>query len=369
MRIEEVSLYAVDNTLVVPFSASSHSTQALTHILVRLRSGDHVGWGECATLGDPYYLGETTDTAWHVLSEFLVPGVLGKDVADVASFVKCFGPVKANTFAKAGIEMAAWDLFGRASGRSVASMLGGERKEILSGVSLGIERDIAQLYDLVDQHLASGYRRVKLKIAKGYDVEVVEKVRARYPDVPLMVDANSAYTLADAEHLAKLDAFDLMMIEQPLAWDDFIDHAKLRAKIKTPICLDESIRSYDAARQAIDLEACQIINIKVAKVGGLLEAKRIHDECHSRGIPVWCGGMHDFGVGRAANLALASLAGFSIPGDVSGFDKYFVEDIVEPSIVATRGAIAVPFDKPGLGHDVVAERVLARTSRAARFRA
>lgn len=369
MRIEEVSLYAVDNTLVVPFSASSHSTQKLTHILVRVRSGDHEGWGECSTLSDPYYLGETTDTAWHVLSEFLVPGVLGKDVDDPASFVKCFGPVKGNTFAKAGIEMAAWDLFGRASGRSVASMLGGTRTEILSGVSLGIERDLGQLVALIERHLESGYRRVKLKIAKGYDVEVVEKVRSRFPDVPLMVDANSAYTLDDADHLAKLDAFDLTMIEQPLAWDDFLDHAKLRRKLKTPICLDESIRSYDAARHAIDVEACPIINIKVAKVGGLLEAKRIHDECHARGVAVWCGGMHDFGIARAANVALASLAGFSIPGDVSGFDKYFVEDIVSPPIVATRGAIPVPHDRPGLGHEIVADRVLARTSRAARFEA
>lgn len=366
MRIDEVSMYAVQNRLVVPFAASSHSTEDLTHILVRVRSGDHTGWGECATLEDPYYLGETTKTAWHVLEEFLVPSVVGKQADDVTSFLALWGPVKGNTFAKAGLEMAAWDLFGRASGRSVAQMLGGERDEVLSGVSLGIERDTGRLLGLIEKHVAAGYRRVKLKVAKGHDVQVLEKVRERFPDVPLMVDANSAYTLADAAHLKTFDAFGLTMIEQPLAWDDYVDHATLQRQLATPICLDESIRTLSAARHAIALGSCRVVNVKVARVGGLLEAKRIHDECHAHGVPVWCGGMHDFGVGRAANVALSTLPGFTIPGDVSGFDKYFVEDIVDPPIVATRGAIR-PSHRPGLGHEVVDSRVLARVAGAKRF--
>ncbi len=368
MRIDEISLYAVENALVTPFAASSHSTQKLVHILVRMRSGDHVGWGECPTLEDPYYLGETTKTALHVLEEFLIPSVIGKEITTPADLVKLFPPVKYNTFAKCGLEAAAWDLVGRVEGRSIANMLGGTRTEIFSGVSLGIDKDFGRLFELIDRYLAEGYRRVKLKIARGWDIALLEKVRVRYPSVPLMVDANSAYTLADIDHLRAFDAFGLTMIEQPLAWDDVIDHATLQRAVKTPICLDESIRTVNAARQAIDLGSCKIINIKVARVGGLLEAKKIHDECSRRGVPVWCGGMHDYGPGRAANIALSSLDAFSIPGDVSGFDKYFVEDIVEPPIVAVGGAIPVP-TRPGMGFDVVETRVLARASAARRFTA
>lgn len=366
MRIDEVSLYGVQNRLIVPFAASSHATQELTHILVCLRSGDHVGWGECPTLEDPFYLGETTKTAWHVLEEFLVPSILGKEVADVEGFLALWPPVKGNTFAKTGLEMAAWDLVGRASARSVGEMLGGAREEVLSGVSLGIERDTGRLLDLIAMHLESGYRRVKLKVAKGYDLAVLEKVRARYPDTPLMVDANSAYTLADTAHLKAFDAFNLMMIEQPLAWDDFVDHATLQRAIATPICLDESIRTAASAEHAIKLGSCRIINVKVARVGGLQEARRLHDTCHRNAIPVWCGGMHDYGVGRAANVALSTLPGFTIPGDISGFDKYFLEDIVDPPILATRGAIR-PSRAPGLGHTVIESRVLRRASAARRF--
>jgi o-succinylbenzoate synthase len=366
MRIDEASIYAVQNRLINPFAASSHATQDLTHVLVRLRAGELVGWGECATLEDPYYLGETTKTVWHILKDFLIPSVLEREWADIDSFLNLWGPVKGNTFAKAGLEMAAWDLFARQQGRAVADLLGGERAEILSGVSLGIERDTGRLLELIESHLSQGYRRVKLKVAKGHDVAVLEKVRARFPDTPLMVDANSAYTLDDLDHLRAFDAFNLTMIEQPLAWDDYVEHATLQRAINTPICLDESIRSVAAARNALDLGSCRVINVKVARVGGLREAKRIHDECHRRGVPVWCGGMHDFGVGRAANVALSALPGFSIPGDISGFDKYFVEDIVEPPIVATHGAIPVA-RRPGLAHDVIEVRVLARTAAAERF--
>jgi O-succinylbenzoate synthase len=218
------------------------------------------------------------------------------------------------------------------------------------------------MLELIDQYLGEGYRRIKLKIGPGHDVEVVRRVRERFPDVALQVDANSAYTLDDLETLRRLDEFGLLLIEQPLAHDDIIDHARLQSALRTPICLDESIHSADDARKALDLGACRIINIKVSRVGGLREARRVHDLCHARGVPVWCGGMHEFGIGRAANLAIASLPGFTLPGDVSGSDKYYREDLVEPPIRATRGAIAVP-SGPGLGVEPVAERIGRHTLR------
>jgi O-succinylbenzoate synthase len=364
VNVVRFSLYEVVQHLVTPFRASSHSHEELHHLLVRLEDASGaVGWGECATNTDPFYLGETHRTAWHIIEEFVAPRVLGKPWQTIEEFTKLFSLVKGNTFAKAGVEMAGWDLLGRMRETSVAHMLGGSRSEILSGVSLGIERDKEQLLDRVRKHLEEGYRRIKLKIAPGYDLVPLGWVREAFPSVPLMADANAAYTLADTAHLAQLDPLQLTMIEQPLGYDDLRDHAELQRRITTPVCLDESVRSAATAREAVLQSACRIVNVKVAKVGGLLEAKRIHDVCFAANIGVWCGGMHDYGVGRAANVALASLSGFTIPGDVSGFDKYFVEDIVEPPIVAVRGAIAVPYDRPGLGFDVVEERVRARSVR------
>src|SRR5262249_24359486 len=221
---------------------------------------------------------------------------------------------------------------------------------------------VGALFGLIDQYLGEGYRRIKLKIGPGSDVEVVKRVRERYPDIALQVDANSAYTLANVGTLKQLDAFDLLLIEQPLAHDDIIDHARLQAELQTPVCLDESIHSADDARKALEIGACRVINIKVSRVGGLLEARRVHDVCLARGVPVWCGGMHEFGVGRAANVAIASLPGFTLPGDVSGSDKYYREDVVEPPIRAEDGLVAVP-DGPGLGHELVRERLARNTVR------
>ena len=249
-----------------------------------------------------------------------------------------------------------------ARGVPLHALLGGTRPEILSGVSLGIESRVEVLFEQIDRYLEEGYRRIKLKIAPGWDVDVVRQVRERYPTILLQVDANSAYTLDDLPTLRGLDAFDLLLIEQPLAHDDIIDHGKLQAALRTPICLDESIHSADDARKAIELDACRVINIKVSRVGGLLEAKRVHDVCQARGIPVWCGGMHEFGIGRAANVAIASLPGFTLPGDVSGSDKYYAEDIVEPPILANRGAIAM-FEGPGLGVDPILDLIEQRTLR------
>jgi O-succinylbenzoate synthase len=365
LRLDRIELRVVRLPLLRPFRTSSSTKDHIQHILVRVEAtGGIAGWGECASPADPYYCPETTETCWHLLKDFLAPAVLGQPWSDIAGLVRLFGPVKGNNFAKAGLEMACWDVLARSQGRSVADLLGGRRATTASGVSLGIEPDLSRTFEQIDQYRAEGYRRVKLKIAPGHDVEVVRQVRQRYPDLPLQVDANSAYTLDDIDTLKALDAFDLLLIEQPLAHDDIIDHARLQAALRTPVCLDESIQSAGDARKALEMGACRVINIKVSRVGGLLEACRVHDVCQARGVPVWCGGMHEFGIGRAANVAIASLPGFTLPGDVSGSDKYYREDLVEPPITAQNGEVAVPRDRPGLGHEPIPERIERHTIRS-----
>jgi O-succinylbenzoate synthase len=362
MRIDQIELRIVRLPLVRPFQTSSSRKVHLDHILVQLTADGVTGWGECASPSDPYYCPETTETCWHILRDFLTPLVLGREWSTIDELTGVYAHVKGNRFARAGLEMACWDLLARTSGQPLHSLLGGSRPEILSGVSLGIEPRIEVLLDLIAQYLEEGYRRIKLKIAPGSDVDVVRRVRDRYPGIPLQVDANSAYTLADLPVLKELDQFGLLLIEQPLADDDIIDHARLQESLTTPICLDESIHSAEDARKALDLGACRVINIKVSRLGGLLEAKRVHDLCYGRGVPVWCGGMHEFGIGRAANVAIASLPGFTIPGDVSGSDKYYAEDLVAPPIVARLGAIDVPVSA-GLGVEPIVARIRARTLR------
>ncbi len=362
MRIEQVELRIVRLPLVRPFQTSSSRKEYLDHIIVQALAGGVTGWGECASPSDPYYCPETTETCWHLLRDFLVPGVIGRDWSTIQELTAFYGRVKGNRFARAGLEMACWDLLARTSGQPLHALLGGTRTEILSGVSLGIEARIETLLDLIARYLDEGYRRIKLKVAPGWDVDVVRRVRDRYPDIALQVDANSAYTLEDLPTLKELDQFGLLLIEQPLADDDIIDHARLQEFLKTPICLDESIHSVADARKALDSGACRVINIKVSRLGGLLEAKRVHDHCYARGVPVWCGGMHEFGIGRAANVAIASLPGFTIPGDVSGSDKYFALDLVEPPILAHQGAIDVPMSA-GLGVEPIEARIRARTTR------
>ncbi len=363
MRIDRVDLKIVRLPLVRPFQTSSSRKAHLDHILVRVTADGRSGWGECASPSDPYYCPETTETCWHLLKDFLVPAVLGREWLTIEELVDSYRPVKGNRFAKAGLEMACWDLLARSRGVPLHAMIGGTRSEIVSGVSLGIENRVEALFDQIDRYLEEGYRRIKLKIAPGWDVEVVRTVRERYPSIALQVDANSAYTLDDIPMLRALDDFDLLLIEQPLAHDDIIDHARLQAALETPICLDESIHSAEDARKALDLGACRAINIKVSRVGGLLEARRVHDVCRARGVPVWCGGMHEFGIGRAANVAVAALPGFTLPGDVSGSDKYYAEDIVEPPIRAHDGAIRM-LDGSGLGVEPVEDRIEARTLRS-----
>jgi len=366
--LRSVELYLVQLPLIRPFTTSSHTKDHLDHILIRVRDDETgaEGWGECASAADPYYCSETTESSWHILRDFLVPHVLGAAWEHPDDAAATWASVRGNNFAKAGLEMACWDLFCRARDQPLAGALGGTRQEIHSGVSLGIEPTVAGILEQVERALDQGYRRIKMKIGPGRDLEYLRAVRERWPDVLLMADANSAYSLdnpADVQALRALDELNLMMIEQPLADDDIVDHAQLQAQLATPICLDESIHSVHDARKALDLGSCRIINIKVSRVGGLSEARRVHDLCASRGVPVWCGGMHEFGVGRAANVAISSLPGFTLPGDVSGFDLRYREDIVDPPIYAHQGAIVVPWGRPGLGFDANFERIKARTVR------
>ncbi|GIW88787.1 MAG: o-succinylbenzoate synthase [Isosphaeraceae bacterium] len=362
MRVDRVDLWEVRLPLIRPFRTSSSQRAAISHIVVRVEVDGIPGWGECVAPIDPYYCEETTGTCWLILTEFLIPAVLNRDWSCIDDFRALYSRVKGNRFAKAGLESAVCVAEAARAGLSLARWLGGTRSLIQSGVSLGIEDDLGRLTDLIAEHLAQGYRRVKLKIAPGHDIDVVRHVRRRYPDLPLQVDANSAYSLEDADHLAQLDAFNLLLIEQPLAHDDIVDHARLQARLQTAICLDESLRSLADVRHALEIDACRIVNIKPGRVGGLIEARAIHDLCLRRGVPVWCGGMHEFGIGRAVNLALASLPGFTLPGDVSGSDKYYAQDLVEPPILASNGQIPVP-DTPGLGHQPSTERIQAASRR------
>jgi O-succinylbenzoate synthase len=365
--LRSVEMFLVRLPLIRPFTTSSHTKDHLDHILIRVRDGGGAeGWGECASAADPYYCSETSESSWHILRDFLIPNALGVEWQHPDEAAQTWQAVRGNNFAKAGLEMACWDLFTRANNQPLAKALGGTRQEIHSGVSLGIEPTVQGILEQVERFLDQGYRRIKMKIGPGRDLDYLRAVRERWPDILLMADANSAYSLENPAHVQALRALDdlhLMMIEQPLADDDIVDHARLQAELATPICLDESIHSVHDARKALDLKSCRIINIKVSRLGGLSEAKRVHDLCLNREVPVWCGGMHEFGVGRAANVAISSLPGFTLPGDVSGSDRAYREDIVDPPIRAHAGAIAVPWDRPGLGFDASFERIQSRCVR------
>jgi O-succinylbenzoate synthase len=308
------------------------------------------GWGECAAHAEPFYNEEFTESAVLVLQRWLIPAVLGIDSPSGDAVAGACRDVKGYRAAKAGLEMAVLDAELRAEGRSLASRLGGHRDSIEVGVSVGITPTVDQLVDQVREYVADGYRRVKLKIMPGWDIEPVRAVRNEFASLALQVDANAGYTQSDADHLTRLDDFDLLMLEQPFPPDAIAAHADLATRMATPICLDESILSVEDARTAIDTGACSIVNIKVGRVGGVLESRRIHDMCLERGIPVWCGGMLETGVGRAANVALASLPGFVLPADISASERYWHKDITEPFVMADS-RITVPTD-PGLGVDV-----------------
>jgi O-succinylbenzoate synthase len=363
MRIDRLELFLCRLPLVHFFETSFGRSYDRTFVLVRLEGEGHEGWGEAVAEAHPYYSSETTETVWHIIHGFLAPLVLGRDFEHPRDVFPALRRVRGHNMAKAAVEMAAWDLYARAAGQPLSRVLGGSRTRIASGVSIGIQDSHDQLLDKVERERAAGYQRIKIKIKPGWDVEVVEKVRSRFGAIPLMVDANAAYHLEDGPHLARLDPFDLMMIEQPLDYDDVMDHASLQKAIRTPICLDESIHTVRIARDAIAAAACRIINIKPGRVGGHRQSIELHDLCAAHDIPVWHGGMLESGIGRAHNLHLSSLPNFRLPGDVAASRRYYQPDLIDPPIeVAEDGTIGVP-DAPGIGVHIVRERVDAATLR------
>jgi O-succinylbenzoate synthase len=349
MKIEQIELRQVMMRLVAPFETSFGVEQDRACIIVAMRAGGLTGYGECVAAMEPGYSYETTTTAWHILRDFLVPAVLGQELTNIPSFIERYKQVRGNPLAKAGLEMAAWDVVGQAQNKSLAQMFGGMRERVEVGVSVGIQPTTAALVERVGRYIAEGYARIKIKIKPGRDVADARAVRAAFPDIRLQVDANSAYQLADAPLFQQMDDFYLLLIEQPLAEDDIYDHSRLQPQLKTPICLDESILSADHARAAIELGACRIINIKAGRVSGLLEAIKIHDLCRERGVPVWCGGMLETNIGRASNVALASLLGFTLPGDISATSRYYAEDIADPPFVLNADSTLTVPTGTGLG--------------------
>jgi O-succinylbenzoate synthase len=372
VRIERVELFQARLPLVHEFETSSHRKSYLEHVLVRVEDADGaVGWGEMASPSGPFYAAETVATCWHVANEYLIPRLLGADWDSPGQVPALWGKVRGHEFAKAGLDMACWTLWAGARGVPLAQALGGTRTTVVAGVSLGIEETPAALVDQVAGHVEAGYPRVKLKIAPGWDVEPVRAVREAFPQLQLHVDANGAYT-EDAAHLAALRALDdadLLMIEQPFAPRNLTAHARLQAELATAVCLDESVVDVHDLDSALALKACRVLNIKVSRMGGLTAASAAHDLAREHGIDVWCGGMHEFGVGRAVNVALSSLPGFVLPSDVSGSDKYYARDVVTPPIRADRGTVTVPWQQPGLGHEVDEAFIRSVCTRTAEHRA
>jgi O-succinylbenzoate synthase len=353
MKIERVILRQIRMPLVHFFETSFGRTHERDIILVEVIGDGASGWGEVTAGENPFYNEEWTESAWLILRDYAVPRVIGKNLASAEEVAPLVEHIRGHRMARGGLEVAIWDLEARLNNRPLWQQIGGgARREIPCGVSIGIQDSVLQLLEKIERELAAGYQRIKMKIKPGWDVDVVRQVRERFPSIKLMADANSAYTLQDADHLRRLDDFYLMMIEQPLAHDDIIDHAVLQAKLQTPICLDECIRSAHHAEQAIRLRAGGIINIKLGRVGGFREARRVHDVAQAAGIPVWCGGMLEAGVGRAHNIALSTLPNFILPGDVSASKRYWKRDIICPAVETTaRGTIETP-DEPGFGYAI-----------------
>lgn len=353
MKIERIELQRLEMPLKEPFETSFGRIEKKDFIVVSVKGGGFTGYAESVSLPFPVYNEETTGTVWYMLEEFLIPKLLSNKISSPEDVSGLFEPIRRNNMAKSVLDGAVWDLYSKQKGITLAKALGGERREIEVGVSIGIETTINEVLQKVNRFIDEGYRKIKVKIKPGFDVELIKAIRNQFGySIPLMADANSAYTLKDIDILKELDQFELMMIEQPLAHDDIIDHATLQTQLQTPICLDESIHSVEDARKAIELGSCKIINIKTGRVGGLTEAKRIHDLCQSNDIPVWCGGMLEAGIGRAHNIALASLANFMIPGDTSASSRYWEKDIVEPEVdLSSPGKILVP-TSPGMGYSI-----------------
>jgi O-succinylbenzoate synthase len=347
--IEKITLHHLQMRLQSPFETSFGITNDRECIILVAHSGDMLGYGECVADADPGYSYETATTAWHILQDFLIPQVINTELSSAEDLQSRIAKVRGHPMAKAGLEMVYWDLLGKNGGKSFRELIGGQGNRVKVGVSVGIQENSKALVDVVEGYLEQGYRRVKLKIKPGRDVTEVDAVRSSFPDLVLQVDANSAYDLDSARSLVPLDKMDLLMIEQPLAEDDLWDHRRLQAEFTTPICLDESILSVRHARQALEMDACRVINIKAGRVGGLSQAIAIHNLCLEKDVPVWCGGMLETGVGRAANLALASLPGFVFPGDISATERYYAEDITEQRFVLNSDSTITIPEGPGLG--------------------
>jgi O-succinylbenzoate synthase len=365
MKIEAIEIRELELDLLHPFETSFARVDNQNFLILKTWVDGVAGWSECVTDRAPDYSYETVRTAWHVIEDFIAPIVFSREYEHPSEILPSLAPIRGHNMAKAAVEMGVWEAFARIEGKSLSQVLGGERTEIVSGVSIGIKGSVDELLETIEKELASGYRRIKLKIKPGWDKDVLAKVRERFPDTPLMVDANSAYSLDDIPLFKELDAFNLMMIEQPLAYDDMWDHVTLQREIETAVCLDESIKSPADARKAFEMGACRIINIKAGRVGGLSHAKAIQDIAASHDAPVWCGGMLESGIGRAHNVHLSTLPNFTLPGDVSDSKRYFTEELIEPRVeVRPDGTIAVPTGQ-GIGYAICEDRVQRHTLRSA----
>lgn len=367
MRIEQISLYLISLPLREAFVTSYGRETDKTCILVGIHTQGAEGWGECAAGPTPFYLEETNETAWHILRDFLIPALLGEEIGHPDEIRARLRHVRRHTMAKAALECAVWDAWSRERGLSLATALGGTASEVEAGISIGLQPTESDLLCRVERALADGYRRVKLKIKPGEDAAPLAAVRRAFGDILLTADANSSYSLEDLDRLRALDSLGLAMIEQPLGVDDIVDHAVLQARMETPLCLDESVRSFEDARKAIELGACRAINVKPGRVGGLAEARDIARLATERGITAWCGGMLETGVGRVANLALMSLSTMHFPGDTGPSERYFAEDVIEPPVRFVRpGILPVP-SAPGLGAEPRTDRIRKRTLRTSVF--
>jgi o-succinylbenzoate synthase len=363
MRLRKITLREIHLKLLSPFQTSFGTSELRRILLVEADVDGISAWGESTAGENPFYSYETVETAWLILRDYLWPLLKGREVAAASEVWDLLEPVRGHNMAKAAIETAFWDAEAKQKNLPLAKLLGGVREQIPCGVSIGIQPTIDGLFAKVEEALAAGYQRIKIKIKPGLDIEPVRALRERFPSIRLMVDANSAYSLADTPLLKALDAYYLIMIEQPLGWDDIYSHAQLQRELETPICLDECIHDVEHARAAIEIGACRIINIKLGRVGGHTAARRIHDLCQSKSIPVWCGGMLESGIGRAHNIAMSALPNFSLPGDVAASRRYWAEDIIEPEVEVTPlGSIRIP-GEPGIGYQPRLERIESLTKR------
>ena len=350
--LQEFTLHRLNMALKDPFTTSFGTFQEKDFFITEVTDENgNRGFGESVAFTSPWYSEETVETNLHMMRDFLIPIIANNPITHPKEVNDLFASIKGNNMAKSAVEGAIWDLYAKRKGITLAEALGGYKTEIDVGISLGIEPTLEALLAKITHYVEAGYKRIKIKIKPGFDVEVLKEVRKHFPQTAIMADANSAYTLDDVDHLKQLDDLNLTMIEQPLAHDDIIDHATLQKQLQTPICLDESIHSYEDARKAIELGSCEIINIKIGRVGGLTEAKKIHDLCEEKGINVWCGGMLEAGVGRAHNIALTTLSQFVLPGDTAGSNRYWQKDIIEPEVTVQDGIITVP-TKPGIGYEI-----------------